>query len=541
MKELLLGKVITIDENNPTASAIVVNNGIIEYVGDEVEAKKLIDDNTKILDYKDDYIYPGFIESHCHGIFAGYRAVGQADLNFCGIDLDKYVDVIKKYIEDNPGKDYYIAAGWAEDGSPIDHTYLDNITNEVPLVMNTCGGHSCLLNQKGMEVFGIDEEFLKKYGPERVHVDENGKPNGYICEEPCVWLMNKLSPTFEEAKEYLLKWQDIAISKGLTVVCDAGDDLIFKDASRAYCELEKENKLKMRTYSYKIIEDNCADPKAAIEKVLDCKKQYDGEYYNIIGAKVFLDGVAEARTAWTIDEYDDEKGYYGVSRFNDEEKMTSLFSEASKNNLSVHMHSEGDGSTAFALRCIKKSQVETNDYDQRNVIAHLHYIKDEDIKNMKDTNTIAAVAPLWTPKFPGAYDAELKSFGKRADESYPIASFENNGVTIVYHTDYPISPLIDIARSIYVAEVRAIPEVQYGGMATQRNIKEAVGRMSSLKAMTINCAYEMKQENRLGSIEKGKIANFSIFDKNFLNDSLEDILKAELKATIIDGEIVYGK
>lgn len=540
MKKLLLGNVITVDDKNPLAFAIVVNDGIIEYVGNKEDAKKLIDRNSEIIDYGNNYIYPGFIESHCHGIFAGYRAIGQADLSPCLMDYDAYGVVIKKYIEDNPGKDYYLAAGWAEDGRLIDHTFLDNICADLPLIMNTVGGHSMLLNLKAMEKFGINEEFLNKYGKERVHVDENGKPNGYICEEAAVWLLNVLSPNVEDSKKYLLKWQDIAISKGLTAVVDAGDDLIVKEASRVYSELEKENKLKLRTYSYKIVKDNCEDPKAAIEGVLDYKKQYSNEYYNIIGAKVFLDGVAEARTSWTVDEYEDEKGYYGVSRFNDEEKLTAIFTEASKNNLSIHMHSEGDGATSFALRCIKKSQEETKDFNQRNVLAHLHFVKEEDFKNMKDTNTIAAVPPLWTPKFPSAYETEVKSFGKRADKSYPIASFVNAGATVVYHTDYPISPIIDISRSIYCGEKRAIPEPQYGGMATQRNPKEVVDRMTSLKAMTINCAYEVKQEDRLGSIEKGKIANFTVYDKNFLNDSIDDVLKSKLIATIIDGNVEYS-
>ena len=541
MRKVLLGNIITVDDKNSKEEAIIFNDGIIEFVGSKIDALNKIDGECEVIDYKDNYIYPGFIESHCHGYFAGYRSIGQADLSSILSGVQDYIPVIKKFIEDNPNKDIYLAAGWNETGDVLDHTYLDNIYNEKPLVMNTSGGHSCLLNTKAMEFFNIDKKAVEKYGDNLVHTYENGEPTGYVCEAVAVNVLNGIKVEFEDAKKYILDWQNTAFSKGYTTVCDAGTELIFKKANQAYYELEKENKLKLRTYAFSIVEDNVENPKKAIENIVELKKEYGSKYFDIIGAKVFLDGVAEARTSWTIDGYEDDKQYHGLQRFSDEDKMVELLNEASINHLSVHAHSEGDGATKFFLDCIEKSQSITNDLDQRNVVAHLHFVKDNDIKRMAKTNSIPLVAPLWAPKFPGAFELEASSYGsQRANNAYPIKSFFDEGCKVCYHTDYPISPILNITRSFLLAETRRLPEEKdYGLLDTSRGIEEAATRLDSLKAMTINCAYELKQEKNLGSIEVGKIANFAIMDNNLLTCDKDDLSNIKLINTIIDGEIVF--
>ena len=99
---------------------------------------------------------------------------------------------------------------------------------------------------------------------------------------------------------------------------------------------------------------------------------------------------------------------------------------------------------------------------------------------------------------------------------------------------------MSITDSIYMAEKRAFPQhYGYGDMDTRRNIEEAITREQSLRAMTICVAYQFHQEHRLGSIEFGKIANMTVFDCDFLHDDIEKVAKANIIATIVDGEEVY--
>lgn len=545
--KIVLGKFITLDENNPYAEAVIVNDGRIVYVGDEKYAKSLCNDETEVMDYKDNYIYPGFMDAHTHGLFAGYRSLGQANLiQVLPPSHEGYRKVIENFINENPNKDMYIAAGWGEDGKTVfTSSFLDDICKDKPLIMNTLGGHSVLLNKAAMKKFGITKEYAKEMGSDLVRVDENGEPTGYVCETPAVKILQSLTISDEEAKEYILDWQRFVFSRGFTGVVDAGVELISSNAFDAYIDLNVKNQLKLYTYSYLITDDNVENPKKKALEIAELAKKHNIKHFKIIGAKVFLDGVVEAHTAWLINEYNDKQNYYGNQRFNDKEKLTELIAETGKYNLSVHAHSDGDGATKFFLDCIENGQKISKNYDQRNAAAHLQLVNSNDFKRMADTNTVAVVPPLWVPKIPGVYEQECDYIGKdRNDSVYPIKSFVNTGAKIVFHSDYPISPIFDGPFSVYTAVKRTVPKDTKLAEGVDSNYclrgeNEVIDRKQSLEALTKNVAYMVHEEKNLGSISKGKIANFSVLDKDLLNDDLEEIAKASVIATIVDGEEVF--
>ena len=545
MKQILiLGNIITMDEKRPFAKAALVRNGVFSYIGDAKEAKQLAGPDVQVLDYSENYIYPGFLESHSHGHLAGDRAIGQADLAKVGLvtDYAKYREIIKEFIEKNPQRQVYVAAGWNENDEYVNKAYLDEICQDKPLIMNTGGGHSMLLNTKALEWAGIDAAYAKKYGYDMVHVDKNGEPDGYICEVPVVEIMPKLPTTFEDAKSYLLAWQDIAFKNGFTAVADAGVELFYRDSYKAYHELEEEGKLKLRTFAYMLTADNVEDPKAEVSRISAERAKYSNEYFHVIGIKAFLDGVTEAHTGWQSEDYADQPGYHGVERFNNHDKMVELITAADAEGLAVHVHSEGGGATHFMLGCIEDAQKVTNDKNQYNVLAHLHFVTDEDIRRMGETNSVPAVAPLWVAKIPGGYEQEVRYVGQElADQAYPIKSFYDAGANVVFHSDYPVSPMMDVKLSIYMAEKRGLPDGIVIGVDTRRNVNEAITREQALRAMTINVARTWHQEHRMGSIEFGKLANMTVYDCDFLHDDIEKVAQANLIATIVDGDEVYRK
>ncbi len=538
---IILGNIITVDEKKPFAKAALVKNGVFAYVGSAEEVKKLACSDAQVLDYGDNYVYPGFLESHCHGHLAGYRAIGQADLMQAGFtDYPKYREIIKEFIAKNPQRQFYMAAGWVENEEYVTKAYLDEICSDKPLIMQTGGGHSMLLNTKAMQWAGIDAAYAKKWGYDLVHVDKDGEPDGYICEGPVFEITPKIPTSLEEIKEYLLAWQEIALKSGFTAVGDAGVEIVHRDAPKAFKELQEEGKLKLRTFAWMYVTDNIADPKAEIARIAAQRAELGGEYFNIIGPKAFLDGVTEAHTGWQNQDYLDEPGYHGAERFNDHDKMVELIVEANKEGMSVHVHSEGGGATHYMLGCIEDAEKITGNMDQRNVLAHLHFVTDEDVHRMAATGSVPAVPPLWTPKAPGMYEQEVAYVGKElADQAYPIKSFYDAGANVVFHSDYPVSPMMDIKLSFYTAEKRNVPKELYGGAMSPRNLDEAISREQSLRAMTINVARQFHQEHRMGSVEYGKIANMTVFDCDFLHDDIEKVGKANIIATIVDGEEVY--
>ena len=112
---IILGNIITMDEKRPFAKAALVKDGVFAYIGSAEEAKKLASKDAQVLDYGENFIYPGFLESHCHGHFAGDRFIGQANLVPVGMtDYAKYREIIKEFIAKNPNNQIYRASGWVE-------------------------------------------------------------------------------------------------------------------------------------------------------------------------------------------------------------------------------------------------------------------------------------------------------------------------------------------------------------------------------------------------------------------------------------------
>lgn len=545
-QQLYLGNICTMNEEQPYVEAVAVRDGKIQYVGNVEEAMSYCDDKTEVFNYNDKFIYPGFLDAHAHTMFAGYRAIGQANVTqVVPADAEQYKTIIKEFIEKHPEKEIYIATGWTEDKNPaINSSLLDEICPNKPLLLNTGSGHSALLNKKAMELFGVDVEYAKKWGPELVHVDASGNPDGYICENPAIKILSSIEVSVSDAKEYLLNFQDYAFANGYTAVSDAGTELMSKNATTAHEELQDENKLKMRTYAYLMVADNVDDPKARIEQIAKYAQEHDGEYYNVVGAKVFLDGVLEAHTSWLTSDYLDQAGYHGLERFNNKDKMIELIAEAGRHNLAVHSHSEGDGATKFFLDCIEEAQKISGNKDQRNALAHLHFVRQEDIQRFSSTNSIAVVPPLWSPKNPVAYDTEVKSVGAdKVDSSYPIKSFYDAGVIAAFHTDYPVSPSFNGPMSVYTAVTRSIPSgivEGIGGPDSVSNSKEVITRQQALAGLTKNVAYMWHQEDKLGTLEVGKIANMTIVDTDLINEDVNMLPLAQIVATVVDGHEVYN-
>lgn len=536
-EKIFLGNVITLDDKKPYAEAVAVKDGLVMYVGSENIARSLADDNTEIVDLKGNSIYPGFIESHCHPLGAGQMLDKEATADFApGNSNQECLEILAEYIKKHPEKKLYLAFGYMERDEKPTAAMLDIVCPDKPVIATTVDGHSQWLNTAAMKMFHIDEDAVEKYGVDLVHVDENGHPTGYLSEAPVFDIRKQLTISMEDGKSFLLKAQEFFFSKGYTAVYDAGQEIIDKKCIDFYKELVKDGSLKLRTYAGSIIDENCEDIKGAVKKIAE-SQECNSEYYKVIGVKTFSDGVVEAHTAFLLDEYLDQPGYHGSQRMTDAEKLKELYTEAAKHNLNVHCHTIGDAAVRCNLDAIEEAIKATGKTDLRNALAHLQIVNKEDIKRFGDLNVVAVVPPLWTGKEPSYFQQEVDYVGAdRAEAAYPIKSFIDNGATIVFHTDYPVSPVVDVTKSVYTAVKRKVP-----GSSDEcvRKSDEFITRYQALLALTKNVAYLLHEENHLGSLEIGKVANMSVYDSDFLKDDLEKIGNSNLVCTIVDGETVY--
>lgn len=533
---LILGNVITMDRYKPRAEAIAIKGDTIIYVGEADIARKLCDGHTKIYDYGKNSVYPGFLEAHCHPGGAGRKMYGSAHLNE-NASLAECVQVMKVYMEAHPDKSIYTGTGFSTSGETPQASMLDAICPDKIMMCTSYDGHSMWLNTKAMEAYGINQAAVEKWGTECVKVDKHGKPIGVISEAPTFYVRGQVEISLPEMKEALLGWQDYALAHGYTGVYDAGVELLSKNEPLAFYELEKEGKLRHYVYGGSLLQDNTDTPEEDMERIASEAEQHNSQHYQLIGAKVFCDGVVEAHTAWLLDDYQDKPGYRGVSRFADHDKMIRLLRAAEQHNMNVHVHSIGDASTKAWVDAIAEVEEATGDFDMRNALAHLHIVRPEDVKRIADYNIMAVAGMMWVEKEPEVFEQEIRYVGKeKANHAYPLKSLMDYGGVVASHSDYPVSPEFSVPWTICLGVLGYLPS---HGKARIRHADQCLSREDTLKALTINVAYMWHEEERMGSLEVGKLANLTVFNQDFMKDDFADIEQAKCLATFVDGKKVY--
>jgi predicted amidohydrolase YtcJ len=183
---------------------------------------KLKDDRTKVLDYGTNSIYPGFLEAHCHPGFAGNIMFGRANLAE-GKTPEDYLKILKEYVDNNKDKENIVGSGWADDLLyDLNAKQLDEICPDKPMINQSSSGHMMWVNTRAMEAFDINEDAVKQWGTECIHVDENGKPNGVLAEKPAIDLVKRVQPDLAQAKKELLGFQQYAFAR----IVDGRDEML---------------------------------------------------------------------------------------------------------------------------------------------------------------------------------------------------------------------------------------------------------------------------------------------------------------------------
>ncbi len=559
---VFLGKIVTMDDKGTVAEAVAVKDGKIVFVGSVEDVKKYVGTDTDIHDYGENVIYPGFIDGHSHMGLLATMLIDGAALS-ASDTLRRDAEVMKQYIEEHPGKEVYKGLGfWIQEGDEDKptHEVLDKYaSDQVPIVIAGGGGHAALLNQKAIEYFKI-KDLISVYGTDGIKVDENGEPTGYVVETPRFDLFQQIPISKEEIKEFFLVQQDSCIKQGFTCICDAGIVETEKlPMVSAYQELAEEGLLKIKIRALCEIADVSKEPVKEVERIAALAQACDDEYFRITGIKVFLDGVVEALTTWTLSPYTAEAGkgddYHGYIRWGEDRKedLIEIIKTANEKGLQVHMHAIGEGAADYGLDCYEAAYNALPDIDARNALAHLTYVTDDMPKRFADNKVIAVVNPTWSTWKFGTKEDEIKVYGEtEAMNMYKIKSFVDAGVVTSFHTDSSGTAAEQIFCAVTRRENNAAhiakdyrffsEEAKKAFPDERRGVEECIDGFTSLRCLTNNPAYLLKEENNLGSIEIGKAADFTIYNKDFTDKEVaEDVscIDASLISIISNGRMVF--
>tara|TARA_A100001011_G_scaffold185156_1_gene193853 strand:- start:39 stop:1679 length:1641 start_codon:yes stop_codon:yes gene_type:complete len=511
------GKVYTMGNLIPNASAFVIDDGKFIDVGGEELLKKY--NAKRVLDLKSLPVYPGLIDSHCHFLSLGL-SLQQVDL-FGSKSFEEVLDRVNRFSTRRELK-VIVGRGWDQndwtDKKLPNKKELDSLYPDVPVVLKRIDGHAMLVNQKALDLAAITPK-TKISGGEIIK--QNGKLTGILIDSP-MRLVNKVipQPTKKQKIKALLNAEQIAFANGLTTVSVAGldkDDIFLIDS------LQREKLLNIRIYAM------ISNSRDNMEYYLK-SGPYKTDKLNVRSFKIYADGALGSRGAALKKSYNDLANHKG-SFITSKDSIEALAYKLANTPFQMNTHAIGDAANKVVLEAYKKALVLSDDPRWR--VEHAQIIDTSDI-SLFNRKILPSVQP--THATSNMYWAETRLGKDRLVGAYAYNALLQQSGSIALGTDFPVEE-VNPFKTFYAATVRKDnQQFPNEGYLPENKLSP----IDALKGMTIWGAYENFEEKEKGSIEVGKVADFIILDRDIIRVNEKKILKTRVVATLLDGEIVYS-
>tara|TARA_Y100001970_G_scaffold121071_1_gene150164 strand:- start:51636 stop:53306 length:1671 start_codon:yes stop_codon:yes gene_type:complete len=521
--------VYTANQENTIAESVAIKDGSIIFVGSN-ELAEPYKCNAELMDLSDAYVYPGFIDSHVHLKATGYR---ELSLNLQGSkSLKEMLTRVKIYANNIEPSKWVIGRGWIEKKWPERRfptkEELDSISSDKPILLERADGHAVIVNSYALSIANIDSTTKDPHGG-KINRDENGNPDGVLVDKASL-LVEKLIPkkSLKEDRQAIEAGLEINARLGWTQVHDAGSPLQDLEILKA---VHKENKLPIRVHLYV---ENTQDGQNFLEDGPYLDDQY---WITARGIKLVADGAIGSRGAAFFKKYEDYDTS-GLLILKKEETFPKL-ELALQRGIQIQTHAIGDLANKMVLdwyeeafKKVPKSARRITEPRWR--IEHSQNITIEDQKRYKDLNVIASMQPSHAI---GDLHFAYKRLGyQRLNNAYPWRSLLDLGVHIAGGSDAPVEigdPRIEFKAAVSRKDLDGYFDKGW-------HLEQAVSREEALKMFTIWASYAVFEESVKGSIEVGKLADFTIFSKDIMTIPEEEIMSAEVLKTIVGGKIVYN-
>ena len=528
---LINGKIVSVDKNDTVYEAVAVTGNIITAVGTTEEVREHIGPVTEIVELDGRAVLPGFIDSHVHLVGAGRLAVKaekEVDIKYCN-SVKKVLEMIGDRAKTTPKGEWVIGWGylWSrfEEKRAPTAEELDRVASENPVLLQFSA--MGVANTLAMELAGITKNTVPEYG--HIELDKSGEPNGRLQGGAAVRLVSSHVPPWDiETIDITKKAIDQWIKWGVTCGHQAGST---KADTETIQLLRERGELDMR---WRLYIHNMTDNLEYMDHLtaLGIRKGFGDDMVQISGVKLALDSMGSMGNAATYEPCTGNPGKLGILLVTPE-KLTEMIMKAHKAGLQTATHSIGDRAVDINLDAIEAALKEYPVKDHRHRIEHCTYCKEPQLRRIKELEVHPGESNyVWN--FGDAYKYQ---FGEeRSKHLYPYRSFIDFGIIASANSDYGGGPWHgNPITGIYSMVTRKTE----GGDTVGPD--QAVSIMDSIKAYTYNGAYAAFDEDKLGSIEPGKLADLVILNDDILSVPHEEIMSLKVIRTIMDGKTVYKK
>lgn len=535
-------------KDEPYEGAVVISRDKIIYAGSKEGAEQYIGLDTKIRDFGDKMMMPGFFDGHGHYQTSAIREFGDciSYLEDCRSEQEA-VEGVVKYLKDHPdckrvhGRCFFLTSFGP--GAPLPtKASLDAAVPDIPVYLISSSGHCSWYNTAAMKE--ADLEGLVAAHPEwpaeYAVRDENGELTGFVSENPSFDIRWRVEVY---GHEDIAVWDEMFMNYinrlGITSFTDTNGlaPRTQIDNIEPLKKLENSGKLTMRYHQWcgtNVIGDDLdGAAMRGLEELKYLQTYFCTDKIRIVGEKLMLDGCPDSYTGAMLQPYAGDPTTSGQLLSNPD-VFKEVVAKANAMGFPVKVHCLGDLSTQTAIDAYEYSRQVNGEHGLRNAVEHMNIITDEDIKRMHDLDIIASVQPAhicdW---FNGCGEVIYGPELAKKDSRY--RTLIRNGVKLSIGTD---TPVVDVnpLRTVYEAITR---KSWVDGEPKSVNPEEALTLPEVLKGYTIGAAYANNFEDKAGTLEAGKYADICVIDRNLFAVDVEEIKEAKNICTIFDGEIIY--
>ncbi|MBK5278151.1 MAG: amidohydrolase [Bacteroidia bacterium] len=540
---ILGGNIYTANKDNSMVEAVAVIDDKIVYAGNVAGVEKFKDESTQLLDLEGKTMTPGFIEGHAHFFGVGYF---ELDLDLMKAkNYDEIVEMVRLAAEKAEPGQWILGRGWHQDkwdhlpenmiqGFQT-HDRLSAVSPNNPVALEHASGHAVQVNAKAMEIAGVNQlskesaRAISEEGGEIIR-DKNGNPTG-IFNELATGLIYKHMPVADDERDR--QAIDLAIKaclrNGITSFHDAG---VTRRNIELFRQAKRNGLLGVRLYLML-----GGDDKALVHEWLKRGPEIDStNWLTIRSIKLYCDGALGSRGAWLLEPYTDRVDFYGMSTLS-MDSVVKISRLGLKNGFQVCSHAIGDRANREILDRYEIAFKENSEViDHRFRIEHAQHLHPNDIPRFAQLGVLPAMQAVhMSSDRPWAIDRLGEKRIK--DGAYMWQSLLKTGAKVINGTDAPVEPINPIASFYASVSRRTLKGEPEGGYEAE----EKMTREQALISYTLDAAYGAFEEKIKGSIEVGKLADFTIFSQDIMTVEENDLLKTEVMMTVVGGKILFKK
>ena len=525
------GNVYTVNERQPHAEAVAVKNERIAFVGSNDDAKKF--HAAQVVDLHGKTVVPGLTDSHCHIFGIGER---EMRLNLEGTNTQEdFLAKVKERVASTERGKWITGRGWIETfwKPPQFPTRqdLDKIAPDNPVFLTRADGHAAVANSAALKIATIDKNTPNPFGGEILKT--KGEPNGMLLDNAQDLVAKNIpKPTEAEREHAFLLGIDREIKLGWCEIQNAGS---HKEDVDLIKKLYGDGKVKLRMIN------------AVYGPGEDARNfLHEGPTINAFDhrftqrtIKVIFDGALGSRGAALLKPYNDAPNTSGYLTEKPED-LRPMFQEALRRGIQVETHAIGDRANRLILGLYEEA-FKAVPPEQRKIreprwrVEHAQIVDLADIPRFAKLGVIPSMQP--SHAISDLFFAPARLGMERLAGAYAWQSFLKSGSIICGGSDAPVErgePMIEFYAAISRKSIK-------GFSGEGWHPEQAVSREQALKMFTLWPAYAAFEENDKGSIEVGKLADFTVLSNDITKIPEPEILKTRCVMTVIGGEIVYPK